>query len=53
MTHLKKLSFLLLVHDGDNYLIWAFDAKLNLQARNFAKKIEESSLEILTYHYDP
>jgi hypothetical protein len=34
MTQLEKLSFSLLTPDGDNYLIWALDVKLHLQARN-------------------
>jgi hypothetical protein len=52
MTHLEKLSFFPLAPNGEDYLIWASDAKLHLQARNFAKKIEQTSLEIPTNHHD-
>jgi hypothetical protein len=52
MTHLEKLSFSLLTPDGENYLIWALDVKLHLQACNLVKKIEEPSLEIPTEPFD-
>ena len=52
MTHLDKLSFSPLTLDGENYLIWALDVKLHLQARNLTKKIEEPSLEIPTTPFD-
>lgn len=39
MTHLGKSSFSpLSTHGEGNYLIWALDVKLHLQARNLAKK---------------
>ena len=52
MTNLEKLSFSPLTSNGENYLIWALDVKLHLQARNLVKKIEEPSLEIPTDPFD-
>jgi hypothetical protein len=52
MTNLEKLSFSPLTPNGENYLIWALDVKLHLQARNLVKKIEEPSLEILPNPFD-
>lgn len=52
MAHLETSSFSLLVHDGENYLIWAFNIKLHLHARNIVKKIQKPFLEISIDPYD-
>ena len=42
-TRLTKLEFLDLDINGDNYLLWVFDAEIHLDAINLGETIKEGN----------